>query len=320
MLEKTNNVKGFDNIVMQLYKKFDLIASKIIVIKIEKHTRNFDDWLVAELPQPTFIIEHTKGYFLGWSIVGKIDTKQQKKFYKNLALRIKKTLLKRTDLDNVKVSSVWALQYALENGYKEANKKIYEMKYLAKNCESLSATEEKNNKLNKEKNLDEELSIFAGTYTKSDDALFDFIRFKAYDYARINSVNNIKNNLEDLDNYCKIIAEIGVDVLGAKKGIGSAYSKAKNIAKWVYKNYQNGKRKRKTKNYKELLMTRQERSKKNAQLKYDRAHKKILNMITGLYANEYKKKDGTWNILKLARDLKMSKNTIKRHLKDSNLI
>ena len=256
MLEKTSFINKNIDKVIKLYKKFDLIASKIIVLYIEKDTRNFDDWLQAELLQPTLLIEHYKGYFIGWAIEGKITTKKQKEFYKHLALRLKKTLLKKTDLHIVKVSSVWALQYALENGYKETNKRLYELKDLAKTCISLTAKEEKNNKLNDLK-LDEEFAIFAGTYTKTEDALFDFIRFKAYDYKKNNIINNIETTLEDLENYCRSVAEIGYDIVGGK-GISTAYAKARNIAEWVLENYGNGKRKRKTKNDKEYEMTRRE--------------------------------------------------------------
>ncbi len=320
MLEKTNIVnKNPDNKVIELYKKFDLIARKIIVLYVQKDKKIYDDWLQAELLQPTLLIEHYKGYFIGWAIEGKITTKKQKEFYKHLALRLKKTLLKKTDLHIVKVSSIWALQYALKNGYKETNKRLYELKDLAKTCISLTAKEEKNNKLDEDLKLDEEFAIFAGTYTKTEDALFDFIRYKAYDYKKNNMINNIETTLEDLENYCRAIAEIGYNIVGGK-GLSTAYAKARNIAEWVLENYGNGKIKRKTKNDKELLMTRRERALTNNKKKYEEAHKKILNMITGLYADEYKKKDGTWNILKLARDLKMSKNTIKRHLKDGNLI
>jgi hypothetical protein len=63
-------------------------------------------------------------------------------------------------------------------------------------------------------------------------------------------------------------------------------------------------------------MTRRERALKNAQSIKERKRKQILSAITGVFADEYKKADGTWNIYKLTKDLGMSKNTIKRHLKE----
>ncbi len=244
------------NKVIELYKKFNLVASKIIVLQVRKDKRDFSDWIQADLPQPTIIAESWDGYFIGWGIAGKIETKEQKKFYKDLSLRLKKTLLKKTQLHNIKVSSIYALRYTLENGYIETNKKIYEMKDIASFCLSLSKKEEKEKKIIID-DTKEEFAIFAGTYTKTEDALFDFIRYKAYDYKKNNMINNIETTLEDLENYCRAIAEIGYDLIGGK-GLSTAYAKAKNIAKWVLENYGNGKRKRKMKNDKEYEMTRRE--------------------------------------------------------------
>ena len=316
----SSDVKLFDNVVIELYKKFNLIASKYIVLRIKKDKRTYDDWLEAELLQPSLIVENYDGYFIGWAINGKIKTKKQKKFYKHLALRLKKTLIKRcNNFINVENSSIWALQYALDDGYRELHNKTYEMKELARACVSLTAEEEKNNKLSKETKLQEELHIYAGTYSKSEDALFDFIRFKAYDYKRINAINGIKTTLEDLTNYCLAIAEIGYEVIGGK-GISTAKAKARNIAKWVYNYYKTGKKERKTKNEEELKMTRRERALTNAREKYNRAHKAIISLVTGMFKDEYKKKDGSWNISKIAKEAKVDRKTVYKHLKDEGLL
>jgi Fic family protein len=63
-------------------------------------------------------------------------------------------------------------------------------------------------------------------------------------------------------------------------------------------------------------VTRKERALKNAETIKSRKRKQILNAITGIMKDEYIKSDGTWNIYKLTKDLGMSKNTIKRHLKE----
>jgi Fic family protein len=63
-------------------------------------------------------------------------------------------------------------------------------------------------------------------------------------------------------------------------------------------------------------MTRTARAKKNAQIKKQKSREKLLNLIQGMFADEYKKSDGSWNIYKLAKDTKMSRNTIKKHLKE----
>ena len=62
-------------------------------------------------------------------------------------------------------------------------------------------------------------------------------------------------------------------------------------------------------------VTRRERALTNAQSIKEKKRRQILNAVTGIMKDEYIKDDGTWNIYKLTKDLGMSKNTIKRHLK-----
>jgi hypothetical protein len=311
----TNPKDKSSNIIGELYKKFELIASKVIVLRVFKDTTNMDDFIKAELPQPTLLTETWDGYFIGYAIKGKIKTKAQKLFYKHLSLRLKKTLQVKAKV-RVENSSIFHLQYATESGRKITTSNVYEMKFLAGHCLSLTLREEKTLKL-QNTTTREELAIFAGTYNKSEDALFDFIRHKAYDYKRINTINEIKTSLEDLTSYCKAIAELGYDIIGGK-GISTAIAKAKNIAKWVYENY--GVKKRKTKNDEELKMTRQEIARKNSEKRYNEAHRKIMSLITGDYKREYLKKDGSYNIAKIAKDSGYSRNTVYKHLATENLI
>ncbi len=64
-------------------------------------------------------------------------------------------------------------------------------------------------------------------------------------------------------------------------------------------------------------MTRIERAKKNAELKYKRARASILGLIKdSLLAPTYLKKDNTWNVSQIAKDLRMSRTTIIKHLKE----
>jgi transcriptional regulator of acetoin/glycerol metabolism len=67
-------------------------------------------------------------------------------------------------------------------------------------------------------------------------------------------------------------------------------------------------------------MTRKERALKNSQAQYEKAHKKIMSLITGIFKDDYKKKNGKWHISKIANDLGMSRDTIRKHLKDEGLI
>lgn len=49
------------------------------------------------------------------------------------------------------------------------------------------------------------------------------------------------------------------------------------------------------------------------------SRKKIINTCSGMFANEYKKKSGAWHIGKIAEDLKMSRNTVAKYLKEISL-
>ena len=298
-----------DNVVIELYNTLGLLASKYIVLQIKKDTRDFSDFIDAELPHPSLIIETWDGYFISWAVKGKITTKAQKEFYKDLSLRLKKTLLKRTSLNRVENSSIWAIQYALKDGYIENNKIAYEMKYLASCCESLTSKEEKEKKLSNI-TTKEELSIFAGTYKKSEDALFDFIRFKAYDYKKINIINNIETKFEDLENYCLAIANLGYEIIGSSKGIGSLKSKAKNIAKWTFDNYQNGTKKKKDVS-KELEMTRKENMTRINKLKAEDCRIKVKQAVEALSFLGEK-----ISVRKVASYAKISTKTAQKYLKE----
>ena len=163
-----------------------------------------------------------------------------------------------------------------------------------------------------------ELLASATEYKESDDAFFDWLRFKIYDFVKSNGKNALT-----LD-YCLELARIGYDIMGHKKGISTPLAKAKAIYNWVMENYNpkgvnNWNYKRKLSD-KELEMTRRERALSNSQAQYEKAHKKIMSLITGIFQDDYKKKNGKWHISKIAKDLGMSRDTIRRHLKDEGLI
>ena len=62
-------------------------------------------------------------------------------------------------------------------------------------------------------------------------------------------------------------------------------------------------------------MERRERALLNAQLREERAKKKVINCITGLMAETYKKKSGSWHIGKIAEDTQLTPKTVSKHIK-----
>lgn len=68
-------------------------------------------------------------------------------------------------------------------------------------------------------------------------------------------------------------------------------------------------------------MNREERSRANAKLKHDKAKKLVINTVTGIFANEYKKPNGEWHIGKIAEATHLHRDTVAKHLKiwESNI-
>jgi len=147
------------------------------------------------------------------------------------------------------------------------------------------------------------------------------MRFIAYDYVKTNSKEALTRE------YLEKVGEIGNEVLGKTKEFSIIRAKAKAIYNWVIENYNSGKTfknnwnyVRKTKDEEELKMTRRERALLNNKKRYDEAHKKIISLATGLFKKQYLKKNGSFNINKLAKNSGYSRNTIYKHLKDEGLI
>jgi DNA-binding phage protein len=145
------------------------------------------------------------------------------------------------------------------------------------------------------------------------------MRFIAYDYVKAYGKEALTRE------YLEKIGELGNEVLGKTKEPSTIRAKAKAIYNWIMENYKvgnginNWNYKRKLTN-EEYEMTRKERALKNAKELYEKAHKKIISLATGMFKNEYLKKDGSYNINKLAKDTGYSRPTIYKHLKDEGLI
>jgi hypothetical protein len=63
-------------------------------------------------------------------------------------------------------------------------------------------------------------------------------------------------------------------------------------------------------------MSRSEHIKQVHEKRREDSRRKILNLITGLYADDYKTKTGKWNISKIAKELGMGRDTVRKYLKE----
>lgn len=62
-------------------------------------------------------------------------------------------------------------------------------------------------------------------------------------------------------------------------------------------------------------MTRQERARSNAKAKADKARKAVINAVTGLYSDEYKKVNGKWHISKISEAIGVDRKVVSKYLK-----
>ena len=245
-------------------------------------------------------------YLIAWIVEGYFLTKQNQKFLSDVIKKMIETLLKAGAL---RVEWIGWINIAKLNN----NDIIHLNAYNLRNNIAPYLEYRKN----KTDYRALELLASATEYKESDDAFFDWLRFKVYDFVKENGKNALT-----LD-YCKELAIIGYEIMGHKKGISTPLAKAKSVYNWVMENYNpkgnNWNYVRKLSN-EELEMTRRERALKNAQEQYNRAHKKIMSLITGIFADDYKKKNGKWHISKIAKDLKISRDTVRKHLREERMI
>jgi len=101
------------------------------------------------------------------------------------------------------------------------------------------------------------------------------------------------------------------------KDTSTAKSKCRNIWNWYDKRdwtYHVLKR-TSSKTEEEILMTRQERARSNAKAKAEKARKAVINAVTGLYADEYKKVNGKWHIKKIALSINIDPRVVSKYIK-----
>jgi hypothetical protein len=66
----------------------------------------------------------------------------------------------------------------------------------------------------------------------------------------------------------------------------------------------------------ETKMTRTEHMTKLNAKRAEDNHKKVVNIITGLFNDEYKKKSGAWHIGKIASELGLNRDTVSKYIKE----
>lgn len=68
-----------------------------------------------------------------------------------------------------------------------------------------------------------------------------------------------------------------------------------------------------------IMATRLENIKKVNAEREEATRKKIMNTCSGMFANEYKKKSGTWNSTLIAKELNLDARTVRKYLKEMTI-
>jgi len=297
-----------DNSVVKLYHKA-LKNKDFFFIFFYLAGGRGDEWIELYLPVPNVIIypKGKNGVFIGYFIEGFFGTEKNRKFLKDIIKRFEKTFLKLSHIgyiERIKHPPIldnkadFRLQFDV----------IYSLKDFSRILDSLDYQVSK-----KEEQIENlKIAKALGERKITDDALFDYMRFIAYDFVNTNGKKALTKE------YLEKIGELGNEVLGKTKEFSTIKAKAKAIYEWVIKNYSGGQNVnnwnyvRKTKNDEELLMTRKEHIIKVNKQKAQKTKEKVYYAIKQL-----KEKEEKISIRKVMQEAQVSKSSVEKYLKQA---
>ncbi len=240
------------------------------------------EWLGEGLPTPSYLEHINRGYFIAWHIDGYFGTQKGTEYLNDIIARV---LITFNDLNPRRLEFKPKID-AVSHYYP----KIYRLKDLQK-LQSLSK------------------KVHAPVRAESfQDFIFWAIKLYCEDLIRS----------QGLATYPQL-EEFALSNFLERKDRSTLKAKCRSIFNWYEKRdweLPKNARKRKTKDDKELLMTRQERALKNIEMMQEKARNKVINAVTGLMANTYKKKSGAWHIGMIAEDTSLNRETVSKYLKE----
>ena len=278
-----------------------------------------DEWIELYLPIPNVIIypNSKNGVFIGYFIEGFFRTKNNRKFLQDIIKRFEKTFLKLPHIGYIEKIKHPPIIDNKTTGYLQLDV-IYSLKDFSKILESLDY--EVSKKEEQIKNL--KISKVLGEKKITDDALFDYMRFIAYDFVKANGKDALTRE------YLEQIGEIGNEVLGKTKEPSTIRAKAKSIYNWIMENYQIKEIKKDYQDYKQIKkitkgykrkltdeeyeMTRKENILQINQKRAEKAKAKVYKAIEKL-----KEKQENIGIKKVAKVANVSVNTARKYLKQA---
>jgi DNA-binding transcriptional ArsR family regulator len=271
------------------------------------------EWIELGLPTPHYLQHTQTGYFIAWALDGYFYTTKAKTFLLDVVARY---LHAFPDAEKLNYRPYIEDR---ENNAHTIDREPYKLKDIAKHLPSLP---------HESGELTNVIKLVAKENSRLDDRVFEASRWHLYRYAYAYGTDAITYD------YVLTILETENELLGHPKTLNELKSKAKRMTEYMhnefivyettgYKQWDKQKRAEYMRKYREdkelVKMTRSEAALKASSVKADRAKKAIVELTTSLIANDYKTKTGKWNISKIARDLKMSRDTVRKHLKELEL-
>jgi hypothetical protein len=249
---------------------------------------NGTEWLDEGLPTPNYLYHANRGYFIAWQIDGFFATAKGIQYLNDIIGRISITL---SECKPERLPWKPDTKKELAHHYPKIHKLL-----AFKDTKSLKA------------------KVHAPTRADAlggDDYCFWAIKLYTEDLIRqFGEGTPIPSHMVEDWAY--------VQFDDHKKGKSTVRAKCRSVWNWYdTQGWELPKytRKRKTKDDKELFMTRRERALSNSKARADKARKAVINIVTCLFPYEYKKKSGAWHMGKIAEATKLNRKVVSKYLK-----
>jgi len=299
-----------DNSVIKLYHKA-LKNKDLIFIFFYLAGGRGDEWIELYLPVPNVIIypKGKNGVFIGYFIEGFFGTEKNRKFLNDIIKRFEKTFLKLSHIGYIeRINHPPILDNKAD--FRLQLDVIYSLKDFSTILKSL------NYQISKKEKQIENLKIAKalGERKTTDDALFDYMRFIAYDFVNTNGKEALTRE------YLEKIGELGNEVLGKTKEPSTIRAKAKAIYNWIMENYRvrkelgnvcNWNYVRKLSN-EEYEMQKREIALKNSKMRAEQTKEKVYKAIEKL-----KEQGEKVTVRKIKELANVSMNSATKYLKQA---
>jgi len=241
-----------------------------------------NEFLAHNLPIPTYLEHYNKGYAVAWCIEGFFGTKKGEQYLNDIIARF---LLSFADLSPKRL------------GYKPNYEKDKKTAHILAKAYSLNRFSENLKRLPKKRKF---VPRRAETF---EDFVFWAIKLYAEDLIRDFGLIPYET-LEDF----------ALTTFLHRKDRSTLIAKSKSVWEYYEKRDWELPKKKFNQTKGEYKMTRIENMKKLNIERAEEKRRKILNAISGMFADDYKKKNGKWHIGKIAKDLNISEKTVKKYL------